>query len=185
MAKLSFRYGVMGSSKTANALMQKYNYEERGMKALLVKPSTDIRDGTYTIKSRIGLSSEAILFNNLSDDIVKQYDVVIIDEAQFLNKDQVNYLTFLCDDLNMDIFCYGLKTDFRGDLFEGSKWLLATADKIEEIKTTCWCGDKAIYNARLNSAGEVVKEGEQIELGGNDKYIALCRKHFNGGIVSC
>jgi len=183
MAKLSFRYGAMNSSKTANALMQKYNYEERGMKALLVKPSTDIRDGTLTVKSRIGLESEALLFDNLNDDIVKQHDVVIIDEVQFLNKNQINYLSVICDDLDINVFCYGLRTDFQGNLFEGSKWLLAIADKIEELKTTCWCGAKATHNARINEDGEVVKHGEQIELGRNDKYISLCRKHFVGGLT--
>ena len=178
MSKLYYRYGAMNSSKTASALMLKYNYEERGLKALLVKPSVDIRDGELVVKSRCGLESTAVLFDQLTDNLVGNYDVVIVDEAQFLSTDNINYLVHIVDDLDINTFCYGLRTDFKGELFEGSKALLACADKIEELKTICWCGAKATHNARLGAAGEVVKKGEQIELGGNERYISLCRKHY-------
>lgn len=192
MAKLYFRYGAMNSSKTANALMVKYNYEERNQNVLLMKPSIDNRDGECSIKSRAGLSEECRLITADMNvyDVVKQYmaeneqiHCVIIDEAQFLSKYQVYHLTRIVDDLKIPVVCYGLRTDFQGNLFDGSQWLLAWADTIEEIKTICWCGRKATMNARYKG-DKVIKEGVQIELGGNDKYISLCRSHWHDGKLS-
>lgn len=183
MSKLIFRYGAMNSAKTASALMFKYNFEERGLRVLLSKPAIDLRDGISVIKSRCGLEAKAVVFEDLNDDLILKHDFVIVDEVQFLNKDNIDYLIYIVDSLNKNVICYGLRTDFRGDLFEGSQYLLACADKIEELKTTCWCGKKAIHNARINAQGEVVRCGDQIELGGNDKYVALCRKHFMRGRV--
>lgn len=183
MAKLFFRYGAMGSSKTANALMVEYNYRERGKKALLVKPKTDTRDGEFVIKSRIGLERPCILVEelvNMGDEKVKEYDCIIVDEAQFCTKNQIEYMVHLVDDLNIPVICYGLRTDFRNELFEGSLWLLAWADEIEEIRTVCWCGKAARCNARFNENG-IIREGAQVSLGGNSSYVALCRKHLRDG----
>lgn len=184
MAKLYFRYGAMGSSKTANALMVEYNYMERGKKALLVKPRLDSRDGDYLIRSRMGLKKEGILLEELvemDDQEIKAYDCIIIDEAQFANKAQVELMVHIVDDLEVPVICYGLRTDFRGEFFEGSLWLMAWADEIEEIKTVCWCGKAAKCNARIGEDGQMIRAGEQIVMGGNDKYTALCRKHFRQG----
>ena len=183
MAKLYFRYGAMGSSKTANALMVEYNYRERGKTAILCKPGTDTRDGELTISSRIGLSSPAILVEQLvelPEKELRSYDCVIVDEAQFCSKSQIEFLVHLVDDWNIPVICYGLRADFRNELFEGSLWLLAWADVIEEVKTVCWCGRAAKCNARFNENG-IVREGAQVVLGGNDSYIALCRKHLREG----
>ena len=180
MAKLYFRYGAMGSSKTANALMVEYNYFERGKKALLVKPKLDSRDGDYTIRSRIGLQKDGILLEQLTamnDEALRKYDCVIVDEAQFATKAQVEFMVHIVDDLEVPVICYGLRTDFRREFFEGSLWLMAWADKIEEIKTVCWCGKAATCNARIGEDGHMVREGEQVMMGGNDRYISLCRKH--------
>lgn len=184
MAKLYFRHGAMGSSKTANALMVEYNYYERGKKALLLKPKLDSRDGEAIIKSRSGLQKECGFVENLvqmSDSQIKEYDCVIVDEAQFCTKEDITFFVHIVDDLNIPVICYGLRTDFRRELFEGSKWLLAWADVIEEIKTVCWCGQGATCNTRFTEDGKVIREGEQVCLGGNDKYIALCRKHYAEG----
>jgi len=187
MAKLFFRYGAMGSSKTANALMVEYNYRERGKKALLVKTETDMRDGKYKIRSRIGLEKECILLShlqNMSKEEIKTYDCIIVDEVQFASKEQVQFLVTIVDSMEVPVICYGLRTDFQNELFEGSKWLLAWADVIEELQTVCWCGRAAKCNARINEKGEIVREGEQVMLGGNDTYITLCRKHFYEGKTS-
>ena len=183
MAKLYFRYGAMGSSKTANALMVHYNYWERGKNALLLKPAIDVRDGVNRIKSRCGLENECVLFHELDLDAVKagKYDCLIVDEAQFLTKDEVELLCSIVDDWEVPVICYGLKTDFQGNFFEGSHWLLARADAIEEVKTICWCGKKAAFNARFDETGRVVKEGAQVVIGANDKYIGLCRRHWMRG----
>lgn len=181
MAKLYYRYGAMGSSKTANALMVKYNYEERGQKVLLTKPAIDTRDGERIIKSRCGLQSSCILFNEITEDILHDYSCIIVDEAQFLTKSQVDFIIYIVDKLNIPVVCYGLRADFKGNLFEGSAALLAAADTIEEVKTICWCGKKATYNARFDSNGKIVKTGAQVVLGANDKYIGLCRKHWAEG----
>lgn len=183
MAKLFFRYGAMGSSKTANALMVEYNYRERGKKAVLAKPKTDTRDGQNVISSRIGLVSPCILVEELEqmpDEKIKEYDCVIVDEAQFCNKSQVELFVHIVDDLNIPVICYGLRADFKNELFEGSMWLLAWADVIEEIKTVCWCGKAAKCNARYDENG-IVRKGSQVVLGGNSSYIALCRKHLREG----
>ena len=187
MAKLYFRYGVMGSSKTANALMVRYNYEERGQEALLVKPTVDQRDGARFVASRAGLSHPCIYFSDLramTDEAVKRYACIIVDEAQFLTREEVQYLTHLVDDVNVPVICYGLRADFQGKFFPGSQELMACADIIEEIKTICWCGKKATCNARLDADGRVTKMGEQVMLGTNDRYIALCRKHWKEGRLS-
>ncbi|MBO5098346.1 MAG: thymidine kinase [Agathobacter sp.] len=183
MAKLFFRYGAMGSSKTANALMVEYNYRERGKKAIMAKPMTDTRDGKLIIRSRIGLELPCILVEDLvkmSEEELQQYDCVIVDEAQFCNKSQIEFFVHLVDELNIPVICYGLRADFRNELFEGSLWLLAWADVIEEIRTVCWCGKAARTNARFNDQG-IIREGDQVCLGGNTSYIALCRKHWKEG----
>ena len=184
MAKLYFRYGVMGSSKSANALMVRYNYEERGQKALMVKPNIDTREGASIINSRIGLSYPCTWFSDfmaLPEEEIKGFQCIIVDEAQFLSRAEVEFLTDVVDRLNVPVICYGLRADFKGDLFPGSEALLAWADIIEEVKTICWCGKKATYNARFDEKGVVLKEGEQVVLGANDKYIGLCRKHWRDG----
>jgi len=176
MAKLSFRFGAMGSSKTANALMIKYNFEEKGRKAILLKPKLENRDGATKIKSRIGLESECIYIEDYINETIP-CDCVIVDEAQFLTKEQVDYLADIVDLYDTPVICFGLKTDFQGNLFEGSKRLLELADEIQEITTICWCGKKARFNARVVD-NKIVKYGEQIQLGGNESYVALCRKHY-------
>ena len=184
MAKLYFRYGVMGSSKTANALMVRYNYEERGRGALLVKPEIDQRDGAKFVASRMGLSHPCIYFSEMRtmpEEELKKYACVIVDEAQFLSREEVQFLVHIVDDWNIPVICYGLRADFSGQLFSGSQELLATADIIEEVKTICWCGKKATCNARFDKDGKVLREGEQVVLGANDQYIGLCRKHWREG----
>ena len=182
MAKLYFRYGAMGSSKTANALMVCYNYFERGKRAMICKPQLDKRDGAAMISSRMGLKKECDFVEHLismSEDEIRTYDCIVVDEAQFCTRDQIQFLVHVVDDLNVPVICYGLRTDFQRNLFPGSMWLLAWADVIEEIKTVCWCGKAATCNARFNAAGEMITEGDQVVLGANDSYIALCRKHFD------
>lgn len=183
MAKLYYRYGAMSSSKTANAIMVKYNYAEQGQRALLVKPAVDMRDGARTIRSRSGLSDTCVLFHEMDLAAIRShaYDCIIVDEAQFLSKQDVELLTELVDDYDVPVICYGLRADFQGNLFEGSKWLMAWADTIEEVKTICWCGRKATCNARLDGRGGVTKVGEQVVLGASDKYVGLCRRHWKQG----
>lgn len=183
MAKLYYRYGAMGSSKTANAIMVQYNYHERGQKALMVKPKLDNRDGERFVGSRSGLNASCMFVEELPQMDLTQYACVIVDEAQFLTKAQVEMLVHIVDDLHVPVVAYGLRADFRGELFEGSKWLLAWADSIEEVKTICWCGRKATFNARLYN-GKVIKEGEQVVLGGNESYTSLCRVHWAQGITA-
>jgi len=180
----------MGASKTANALMVEYNYHEREQRAIIMKPSVDDRDGAKTIKSRVGMAKNAELIFSDSDvfkmidrmNSEKSIDCVIIDEAQFLSRDHVDQLCKIADELKIPVITYGLRTDFRGELFPGSERLMAMADSIEEIKTVCWCSKKAIMNARV-VGGRVVKEGEKILLGGNESYVALCRKHWAEGTL--
>ena len=180
MAKLYFKYGAMGSSKTANALITKFNYEERGMRVLLVKPAMETRDGADVIVSRIGLSAKCrpIL---AEENIYEMYkseippvDVIIADECQFFTAEQVDQLRAIVDMLNIPVLCYGLRTDFLTHMFEGSRRLFEVADSITEIKTICGCGKKAIVNARIDCQGNVITEGGQILLGGNDAYLAMC-----------
>lgn len=180
MAKLYFRYGAMGSSKTANAIMVRYNYLERGGRVLMLKPRLDTRDGERMVRSRSGLSAPCAYVEELEGMDVRGYDCVIVDEAQFLTRAQVLKLVEIVDEADVPVICYGLRADFRGELFEGSACLLAWADTIEEIKTVCWCGKKATCNARVQD-GRVVKEGEQIMLGGNEAYVSLCRRHWKAG----
>ena len=182
MAKLYFRYGAMGSSKTANAIMVQYNYEERGQRVLMVKPAMENRDGARTVMSRCGLKTECVYMEELPEKDLSPYACIIIDEAQFLKKEQVAFLVHVVDDLNIPVIAYGLRTDLQNTFFEGSMWLMAWADTIEEVKTICWCGKKAICNARVYN-GKVVKEGDQILLGGDSQYISLCRKHWANGDV--
>lgn len=180
MAKLYFYYGAMGSSKTANALMVEYNYHERGQKALLVKTNIDTRDGKTKIKSRIGLEKDCVLLSDVcqkKEEDLKKYNAIIVDEIQFATSEQIDYLAHIVDDFEIPVLCYGLRTDFKSNFFVGSERLMALADEIHEVKTMCWCGRKAILNARYNKNG-VVREGNQVMLGSNDEYIALCRKHF-------
>ena len=179
MAKLYFKYGAMGSSKTAQALITKFNYEERGMSVWLIKPSTDTRDGAKMIRSRIGLTAEAEVIAP-NDDIRARFDaigrrnVIIADECQFLTPQQVDQLRDIVDEEDVPVLCFGLRTDFLTKMFPGSARLFELADSITEIKTICECGSKATVNARIGPDGRVVTEGEQVLLGGNDSYIAMC-----------
>ena len=179
MAKLYFKYGAMGSSKTANALITRFNYEERGMQVWLIKPSLDVRDGADVIRSRIGLATKADIITP-EMDVFEEYkkhtdcDVIIADECQFFTAKQVDELRAIVDTLNIPVLCYGLRTDFLTHMFEGSRRLFEVADSITEIKTICGCGKKAIVNARIDWQGNVITEGGQILLGGNDSYIAMC-----------
>ena len=181
MAKLYFKYGAMGSSKTAQALITRFNYEERGMRVWLIKPATDSRDGTTVLRSRIGLESEADVIAP-GDDLRTLYkkngrpDVIIADEAQFLAPDQIDQLRELVDGDGIPVLCFGLRTDFLTHCFPGSKRLLELADSITEIKTVCACGRKATVNARIDGNGKIVTEGAQVFLGGNDSYVAMCHK---------
>ena len=190
MAKLYFRYGAMGSSKTANALMVAFNYNEKGRRALLLKSAIDTRDGDGLLESRIGLSSPCKHIDDYIDEngsIISPdfslYNCVIVDEAQFMTEYQVSALCNIVDTLDIPVICYGLRTDFQGKLFPGSAALLAMADKIEETKTLCWCGAKATHNARYDGNG-IVREGNQVMIGGNDRYVGLCRKHHTSGDLS-
>lgn len=183
MAKLYFRYGAMGSSKTANALMVQYNYMERGQKALIFKPRLDTRDGDKAVVSRSGLRASCEYIEDIDHVNLSDCDCIIVDEAQFLTREQVRHLAGIVDNRNIPVICYGLRADFMGNLFEGSRELMAIADTIEEIKTVCWCGRKATFNARIVD-GKVAKSGAQIQLGGNESYVALCRKHWASGVLA-
>lgn len=180
MAKLYFKYGTMGSSKTAQALITKFNYEERGMKTVLLKPSIDTRDGKNLCKSRIGLSATATEVTKTQDifEMLKEVntDVVIVDECQFLTEEQVDQLGKIVIERDIPVLCFGLRTDFLTHLFSGSKRLFEIADSISEIKYICQCGAKAVVNARLDEKGTILTQGSQVLIGGNDKYIAMCRK---------
>ena len=182
MAKLYFKYGAMGCSKTAQALITKFNYEERGMKVLLIKPAIDTRDGVDLVKSRIGLKAEAYAVDsneNLYDFYTKKHsdcNVVIVDECQFLTPEQVDQLGDIVIKLSVPVLCFGLATDFTTHLFPGSRRLFEIAEAISEIKSVCKCGAKATVNARFDDNGHVVYKGEQVVLGGNGRYTAMCRK---------
>jgi thymidine kinase len=187
MAKLYFKYGVMGSSKTAQALITKFNYEERGMKVWLIKPQIDNRDGDHLIQSRAGLSAPAYILPD-EEDVYESYlklpdpvDVIIIDEAQFLSEKQVDQLSMIVIDHNIPVLCFGLRADFRTKMFPGSKRLMEIADSITEIKTICSCGRKATVNVRLDGNGRIITEGEQILIGGNDTYTAMCYECYING----
>lgn len=181
MAKLYFKYGAMGSSKSAQALITQFNYEELGMTVWLIKPSTDDRDGADIIRSRIGLQRRAQVITP-EQDIAQEYakagefDVIIADEAQFFTPEQIDQLRALVDRNNIPVLCFGLRTDFQTHFFPGSQRLMELADSLTEIKTVCACGSKATVNARIDGAGNVITEGSQILLGGNDSYVAMCHK---------
>ena len=181
MAKLYFKYGAMGSSKSAQALITKFNYEEKNMTVWLIKPSIDTMDGAELIKSRIGLSQNAHTIapgESIKDqyDKVGKHDVIIADESQFFTPEQVDELRELVDDEDLPVLCFGLRTDFQTKFFPGALRLMELADSITEIKTVCTCGSKATVNARIDENGRIITEGEQVFLGGNDRYIAMCHK---------
>lgn len=186
MAKLYFYYSAMNAGKSTTLLQSSFNYEERGMQTMLFTASIDDRYETGTISSRLGIKNSAHLFEkgkNLREKVEKELktrkiDCVLIDEAQFLSKEHVFELASVADELSIPVLCYGLRTDFQANLFEGSQWLLAIADEIQELKTICRCGSKATMNLRIDENGNAVKVGASIEIGGNDRYIALCRRHF-------
>lgn len=184
----------MGSSKSANILMVRYNYEERGQYAVLLKPRTDSRDGEHEIKSRIGLSAPAEYVDDFLREISKCWNAenseyiyrekkvaaVLVDEAQFLSPEEVDRLSDIVDFYDIPVLCYGLRTDFLNHLFPGSRRLMEIADVIEEVPTVCWCGKRAQCNTRYAN-GKIVREGAQIMLGSNESYVALCRKHYKEG----
>ena len=181
MAKLYFKYGAMGSSKSAQALITQFNYEELGMSVWLIKPSVDTRDGADIIKSRIGLQRSAQIITpeqNIAEEYTKleKHDVIIADEAQFFTPEQIDQLRGLVDDEDIPVLCFGLRTDFLTHFFPGARRLMELADSITEIKTVCECGRKATVNARIDGSGRIVTEGAQVFLGGNDSYIAMCHK---------
>ena len=179
MAKLYFKYGAMGSSKSAQALITKFNYEEQGMSVWLIKPSVDTRDGADVIRSRIGLANKAQIITPEQDIIAAyraagRYDVIIADEAQFFTPEQIDQLRALVDEDDLPVLCFGLRTDVLTHFFPGARRLMELADSITEIKTICTCGRKATVNARIDGAGRVITEGAQVMLGGNDSYVAMC-----------
>ena len=182
MAKLFFKYGAMGSSKTASALITKFNYEERGMKVWLIKPATDTRDGDDIIKSRIGLSAHCRAIEKHEDtfevfkDEALGVDAIICDECQFFTAEQIDGFRRIVDEAGLPVLCFGLRTDFLTHSFPGSARLFEIADSIAEIKTICECGRKATVNARITADGKVVTKGRQVMLGGNDRYIAMCHR---------
>ena len=181
MAKLYFKYGAMGSSKSAQALITQFNYEELGMSVWLIKPSTDTRDGADIIRSRIGLARHAEIITP-EQNIIEAYhaagkhDVIIADEAQFFTPEQIDQLRELVDDEDLPVLCFGLRTDFLTHFFPGAQRLMELADSLTEIKTVCACGRKATVNARIDGSGRIVTEGAQVLLGGNDSYVAMCHQ---------
>jgi thymidine kinase len=186
MAKLYFYYSAMNAGKSTTLLQSSFNYQERGMNTMLFTADLDKRFGEHRVASRIGLEADAQTFaetTNLFVEVAeelrsKPVHCIFVDEAQFLKKEQVFQLASVCDSLKIPVLCYGLRTDFQAELFEGSKHLLAIADILEELKTICTCGSKATMNLRIDGNGNAVRDGAQTEIGGNDRYIAMCRKHF-------
>jgi len=186
MAKLYFYYSTMNAGKSTTLLQSSFNYRERGMDTMLLTAAFDDRYSQGTVTSRIGLSQEAELFLE-GDNLFKKVEnyhaktpihCVLVDEAQFLSKQQVWQLSEVCDQLKIPVLCYGIRTDFQGQLFPGSQWLLAWGDELQELKTICHCGSKANMVVRVDEDGNAIQEGMQVEIGGNDRYISLCRKHF-------
>ncbi len=190
MAQLYYRYSTMNAGKSIELIKVAYNYEERGKNVLTLVPGVDTRYGGGMVTSRIGLQREAKIVNDdtnilelfMRENNKKPLDCVLIDECQFLKKHHVQELVEIVDSLDVPVLAYGLKNDFRNELFEGSYYMLVYADKIEEIKTICWCGRKATMVARIVD-GKFVKQGEQVMIGGNDMYVSLCRKHYNDGRI--
>ena len=198
MAKVYFYYSAMNAGKSTGLLQSSYNYHERGMRTLLFVPAIDTRAGLGRVKSRIGLEAEAITLqpeDNIFTHVCTEHTTpradaespaiacVLIDEAQFLTRRQVEQVTDIADQLNIPVLCYGLRTDFQAQLFPGSAALLALADSLIELKTICHCGRKATMNLRIGPDGRGVKEGEQVEIGGNDRYVAMCRRHFKAALA--
>lgn len=192
MAKLYFYYSSMNAGKSTALLQSSYNYRERGMNTLILTPALDHRDGVGVVASRIGISADAAIFQQ-SDDLhalvaeVHQQEVVhcvLVDEAQFLTKAQVHQLGEVCDALDIPVLAYGLRTDFQGEPFEGSQYLLAWADNLKELKAICHCGSKATMVIRADSRGRAITTGSQVEIGGNERYISLCRSHFKAATAS-
>jgi len=193
MAKLYFYYSAMNAGKTTTLLQSSYNYQERGMDTLLFTPAIDDRFAIGKIASRIGLANDAIPFDRTFDffghiektqKTLPNLKCILLDEAHFMTKHQVMQLVQVVDNLKLPVLTYGLRTDFRGEVFEGSQYLLSWAEELIEIKTICHCGSKATMNARIDGQGAIVREGEQVEIGGNERYIAVCRKHFMAGKVA-
>ncbi len=190
MAKLYFYYSAMNAGKSTILLQSSYNYRERGMNTVILLPEIDTRDGKGKVTSRIGIESEAVTFNtsdNLFSMVSEIHDgtplsCVLVDEAQFLTRKQVQLLSDVCDQLDIPVLAYGLRTDFQGNLFEGSAQLLAWADSLAEIKTICHCGRKASMVLRIDAEGRAIKDGNQIQIGGNDRYVSVCRQHFKKGM---
>ena len=189
MAKLYFKYGAMGSSKTAQALITKYNYEENDLNVWLIKPSADMRDGNGILRSRIGLEApvqmippETDVYQLFCREQKDSCDVIIVDECQFMTPKQIDELRGIVNDFGVPTMCFGLRTDFQTKLFPGSMRLMEVADTIQEIKTICDCGAKATVNARIDAAGYIITQGAQVVLGGNDSYIAMCHKCYIRGI---
>lgn len=193
MAKLYFYYSAMNAGKSTHLLQAAYNYEERGQRVLLLSPSLDDRFGLGKITSRIGLQRDAIMFQK-KDDLKKiirdsasaqatKFDCILVDEAQFLTENQVEQLSEIVDRLNVPVMCYGLRTDSFGRLFDGSARLLGWADELNELKTICFCGRKASMVVRYDQHGDPVTEGDQIEIGGNDAYVSMCRHHWREALA--
>jgi thymidine kinase len=192
MAKVYFYYSAMNAGKSTAMLQSSYNYRERGMHTFVLTPAIDTRAGIGRVRSRIGLEASAKTFA-AEDDLFaltraehmrQKVSCVLVDEAQFLSRAQVDQLSEVADSLDIPVLCYGLRTDFQGNLFLGSERLLAVADNLSELKTICHCGRKATMNLRVDASGRAVREGEQIEIGGNERYVAVCRRHFKEGRAS-
>lgn len=190
MAKLYFYYSTMNAGKSTTLLQSDYNYRERNMNTLVYTAAIDDRFGQGQVTSRIGIHQDANLFHKNTDLFLEitthlaqqKLHCILVDEAQFLTKEQVYQLSDVVDKLRIPVLCYGLRTDFQAELFEGSRYLLAWADQLEELKTICYCGRKANFVLRLNAQGEVVKDGEQIQIGGNERYLSVCRQHYKAKI---
>lgn len=186
MAQLYFYYSAMNAGKSTSLLQSSYNYRERGMNTFVLTAAIDNRSGVGKVSSRLGIESDAHIFSD-TDDLAKmianvhqqqKQHCILIDESQFLSKEQVRQLTYVVDILGIPVLCYGIKTDFQGELFPGSQYLLAWADKLIELKTICHCGRKANMILRLDENGQAIQEGAQVEIGGNESYVSVCRKHF-------
>ncbi len=192
MAKLYFYYSSMNAGKSTILLQSSYNYRERGMQTLILSPELDDRFQVGKVTSRIGIEADALTFT-ISDNLLamalrfneqEKLACILVDEAQFLTESQVRQLSDLCDDHNIPVLAYGLRTDFRGELFEGSQYLLAWADSLVEVKTICHCGSKATMVLRIDADGRPIKDGRQVQIGGNERYLSVCRRHFKAGVPS-